>query len=558
MSTERIGQLASHLSGPSKPAAPPYQVLEQPLGTTQHVRIVTMGAVYEKNPQIGGTWFENRYPGCKCDVPSHNYQFSWRPNPDWSGFFSTATEIQNYLCRVCEEEKMHEEIKLKHQVTGAHWDDNDAIWRLRILNLESQIEFDDFCHFLLDSTGILNHWKWPEIPGLHSFKGQLIHSANWPSEFDYKDLTVAVIGNGSSGVQILPEIQPAVKSLVHFVREPIWVVPSRLQLLVQGAGGGVLDEVGLKENADFTEAQIERFKSDPEFYMKFVKAVEEVINGNFPLTLKDTEFAASLQEKATEYMSEALGGDERLCNAIIPKFPLGCRRLTPAVDYLFALRKANVTIVTDPITSIEAQGLRTQAGEFIKVDAIICATGFNVSFRPRFPIVGRNGNLQDIWTKHVPKAYMSCAVPDFPNYFMFLGPNAPIGHGSVFTITEHIAKYLTRIIKKCQVEGIRAISPQQSAVDELFEHTQQFMPRTAWSGNCISWFKGGTLDGPVTALHPGSRIHFFHMLEGFRGEDWEYTWRTKTNRFLFLGNGFSTKELGGEDSTWYLNEPDKL
>ncbi|KAJ4252527.1 hypothetical protein NW757_005969 [Fusarium falciforme] len=370
-------------------------------------------------------------------------------------------------------------------------------------------------------------------------------------------LTVAVIGNGSSGVQILPEIQPEVKSLIHFVREPTWVVPSRLQVLAQGAGGGVLDEVGLKENSDFTEAQIERFKSDPVFYKKFVKAVEEVVNGNFPLTLKDTEFAANLQKKATEYMTEALGGDERLCSAIIPKFPLGCRRLTPAVDYLWALRKPNVRVVTDPITSIEAQGLRTQGGELIKVDAIICATGFNVSFCPRFPIVGRTGNLQDAWTKHVPKAYMSCAVPDFPNYFMFLGPNAPIGHGSVFTITEHIAKYLTRIIKKCQVEGICAISPQQSAVNELFEHTQRFMPRTAWSGNCISWFKGGTLDGPVTALHPGSRIHFFHMLEGFRGEDWEYTWRNKTNRFQFLGNGFSIKELGDEDATWYLNEPDK-
>lgn len=176
MSGERIGQLASHLSGPSESAVPPYQVLEQPLGTTQHVRIVTMGAgmsginmirtlrlhltdyehvVYEKNPQIGGTWFENRYPGCKCDVPSHNYQFSWRPNPEWSGFFSTAAEIQEYLCRVCEEEKMHEMIKLKHQVTGARWDEDDSIWRLKILNLEENIEFDDFCHFLLDSTGIL-------------------------------------------------------------------------------------------------------------------------------------------------------------------------------------------------------------------------------------------------------------------------------------------------------------------------------------------------------------------------------------------------------------------
>jgi hypothetical protein len=121
-----------------------------------------------------------------------------------------------------------------------------------------------------------------------------------------------------------------------------------------------------------------------------------------------------------------------------------------------------------------------------------------------------------------------------------------------------IAKYLTRIIKKCQTEGIKAISPSQAAVDELYEHTQSFMPRTAWTANCISWFKNGTADGPVTALHPGSRIHFFHMLEEFRGEDWEYLYINRRNRFQYLGNEFSTKEDGGEDSTWYLDDPDKL
>ncbi|KAI8165834.1 FAD-binding monooxygenase moxY [Colletotrichum sp. SAR 10_70] len=485
--SDRVRQLAGHFSDtPNGANTAPYQVSEQPLGTTRHVRIVTIGAgmsglnmirtlrlhltdfehvVYEKNPEIGGTWFENRYPGCKCDVPSHNYQFSWRPNPEWTGFFSTATDIQAYLCRVCEEEGMREVIKLRRQVNRAEWDESNCVWKLKILNLENNSEFDDTCHFLLDSSGILNHWKWPKIPGLQKFKD--------------------------------------VKELVHFVREPTWVVPGRLQLLAQGAAGGILGEVGMRENADFTEAQIDRFKTDPIFYKKFVKAVEEVVNGNFPIV-------TSVQEKATEYMKEALGGDERLCNAIIPKFPLGCRRLTPAVDYLWALRKSNVRVVTDPIASIEAKGLRTET------------------------------------------------VPDFPNYFMFLGPNAPIGHGSVFTITEHIAKYLVRIIKKCQTEGISAIAPQNSAVDELFEHTQTFMPRTAWSGNCISWFKGGTIDGPVTALHPGSRIHFFHMLENFRGEDWDYTRVNKQNRFQFLGNGFSTKELGDEDATWYLDEPDKI
>lgn len=141
---------------------------------------------------------------------------------------------------------------------------------------------------------------------------------------------------------------------------------------------------------------------------------------------------------------------------------------------------------------------------------------------------------------------------------VFLGPSAPIGHGSVFTITEHIAKYLTRIIKKCQTEDIKAISPSKVATDDLFEHTQAFMPRTAWVGNCAFWFKNGTVDGPVIALHPGSRIHFFHMLEGFRGEDWDYVYLSSRNRFTYLGNGMSTREDGKQDSTWYLNDPDTI
>lgn len=135
-----------------------------------------------------------------------------------------------------------------------------------------------------------------------------------------------------------------------------------------------------------------------------------------------------------------------------------------------------------------------------------------------------------------------------------MGPNAPIGHGSVFTLSEHVARYITRVIQKCQVERIKAICPSEAAVNDFSEHVTSFMPRTSWASSCSSWFKGGKTDGPVTALHPGSRIHFFHMLERFRGEDWEYTYEhPSTNRFHYLGNGFSTKELDPTyDSTWYL------
>ncbi|KAJ4252917.1 hypothetical protein NW762_010823 [Fusarium torreyae] len=443
MAASRLNKLAEQLTTASTTARSSnieaaYQVADTPLGSTRHLRIIGIGAgmsginmirtlrlhltdyehvIYEKNPSIGGTWYENRYPGCKCDVPSHNYQFSWRQNPRWSSFFSSAPEIQAYLCRVCEQEGMYPLIRTQHEVVRAEWEENEGIWHLEIRNLQDGTILRDQCHFLLDGSGILNNWKWPAIKGLHDFQGDLIHSANWPKSFGYTDKTVALIGNGSSGVQILPELQKACKQVVHFVRDPTWIVPSRLQLLAQGSGGGIIQEIELNDDESFPAAQLDRFESDPVFYRKFIKSVEEVVNGNFPLTLKDTEFAASMQDRAKEYMTLALEGDKKLCDAIIPDFPLGCRRLTPGTGYLEALKRPNVRVVLDSITKVVPEGFETSTGEIIKVDAIICATGFDVSFSPRFPIIGRKGNMQDLWTQQVPKAYMSCAIPSFPNYF---------------------------------------------------------------------------------------------------------------------------------------------
>ncbi|KAL2828391.1 FAD/NAD(P)-binding domain-containing protein [Aspergillus cavernicola] len=510
----------------------PYTVLEQPLDTTRHVRIITIGAgasginmirtlrktlsncenvVYEKIPDIGGTWYENRYPGCQCDIPSHNYQFSWAPNPRWSRFYSETSEIHGYFKDLVVREDLGDAIKLRHQVEHAEWDEDKGQWRVRVRDLNTDTVIKVVAHFLLDGSGILNNCKWPDIPGLHTFKGDLVHSASWPTDWDYKGKRVAVVGNGLSGVQIVPAISP------------IWVALSGLQGTSTSTAGEVFDQ-------------------DKTLYKRFVKAIEEVMNNKFNFGV--------VKEQLSSYMANALKGDKKLIDMLVPDFPLGYRRITPSVSYLNALHEDNMHLVTDPITEIFETGFKTQSGEIIHVDAIVCATGFDVSFRPRFPILGRSGeNLQDIWTEQPPSSYMSCAVPGMPNYFTFLGPNAPIGHGRVLTITEHAAKYITRLIHKCQEEGIKSVTPRQEAVNDLNEHIATFMPRTAWAGTCRSWFKNGEQDGPVTALHPGSRIHRFHMMQNFRGEDFEYT-HWAGNRFRYLGNGYSTLKGAGMNSTW--------
>ncbi|CAK7272635.1 hypothetical protein SEPCBS57363_005229 [Sporothrix epigloea] len=571
------------------PAPASYTVKEEPFGVARRVRIVVIGAgasginmvralrlqvqdsfeldVYEKNRDVGGTWHENRYPGCRCDIPSHNYQFSWRPKHDWTNFFSPAEEISAYLGQICDEEGMRDSvIKTDHQVLSALWDEVQGRWLLTVANLQTGEHFDDSADFLIDATGILNNWKWPDLPGLHDFEGDLVHSARWPrpADFTLKNKTVAVIGNGSSGVQIVPAIYPQVKKLVHVVRTPTWVLPSRTKILAMGPAADVVNSIELDDDDNFSPEQIARFQTDPTFYRKFVKAIEKEISAGFSMVLRDSPEQVSATEQLRQYMAAMLNGDERLCKTLIPTFALGCRRMTPAPAYLQTLTKSNVQVVAEGIRRVVPRGIELTNGTMIEVDAIVCATGFDVSFCPRFPLVGRNGNLQDLWRNSIPQAYMSCAVPGLPNYFTFLGPNGPIGHGSTFTLTEHIATYIAGVIRKCQTEGIKAIVPSQAAVDDYSEHIRAFMPRTAWGSSCSSWYKS-TSNGneTVTALHPGSRIHFIHMLEKFRGEDYEYVYEADgsekglascRNRFYYLGNGFSTKELDPDsDAAWYLD-----
>jgi cation diffusion facilitator CzcD-associated flavoprotein CzcO len=270
----------------------------------------------------------------------------------------------------------------------------------------------DRCNFLINGGGILNNWKWPSIPGLHSFKGKLVHSANWPKDFIYTDLTVAVIGNGSTGIQIVPAIQPDVKQLIHLIRSPTWVTPGAVSRFPSLKG---------KMPEHFSEEQKQLWRENPGQYMEFRKAVELEINGKFKMLLNGAEAAETAKKNARESMLSQLGSqDSDFVQKLIPDFPIGCRRITPGVGYLESFLKPNVRVIIDAtIERVDEEGLIMSNGEHIKLDALICATGFDVSFNPRFPITGRGGiSLQDVWGEpNIPEAYLSMCIPKFPNYF---------------------------------------------------------------------------------------------------------------------------------------------
>jgi cation diffusion facilitator CzcD-associated flavoprotein CzcO len=232
--------------GPSAPETDEtgYRIREQPYGTKRKLRVVLMGAgasslnffkkaeeemenmdmvCYEKNGDIGGTWLENRYPGCACDIPSVNYQFSWKIKL-WSHYYSFSPEIWGYLKEIERENGfIGKYVKLRHRIERVQWDDGDAVWRFKVRNLETDELVEDAAEFFVNAGGVLNNWKWPDIPGLHDFKGKLMHSAAYEEGYPLEGKKVAVIGAGSSGVQIVAGVQRKAERIYHWIRSPIWI-----------------------------------------------------------------------------------------------------------------------------------------------------------------------------------------------------------------------------------------------------------------------------------------------------------------------------------------------
>ncbi|KAL5317709.1 hypothetical protein ACEPPN_014807 [Leptodophora sp. 'Broadleaf-Isolate-01'] len=369
--------------------------------------------VYERHPSPGGVWFANRYPGCRCDVPSAGYQYSFHPSPDWPRYYSSAEEICKYYSDFAHSRNYVEKyMKLSHEVTRAEWSEQTSKWRLYITETSSSEErrdFTDDVDFLVGNIGVLNTWKWPNVPNRESFQGQMTHSGNYDTTIDYKGKRVCVIGSGASSLQIIPAVQREASHLISFYRTPQWVGPG---LSIDGW----TDELG--RNFAYTEEQKQRFRDDPKYYLEFRKAIENKINASFRGNIKDHIFQQKGREACmiTTHMQRLLNHDPRLMKKLIPDFPMGCRRLGPGEGFLEALTAENVTVADSDIECFTEKGVRCKDGTEYEVDIIICATGFDVSFRPYFPVIGRGGrSLTEEWTP-TPEAYLAMAAHGFPNF----------------------------------------------------------------------------------------------------------------------------------------------
>ncbi|RYP18538.1 hypothetical protein DL767_009812 [Monosporascus sp. MG133] len=508
--------------------------------------------IYEKNEAVGGTWWVNRYPGCACDIPSHSYQYSFNPNPDWSAFYAPQKEICAYLQATARKYGVMRFVKLSHMVESCKWDDGAKKWRV-----DTGEAFEDDADVLVLAKGNLSDPAWPNVPGLKSFKGEVMHSALWNEDYDFRHKRVGVIGNGSSAIQIVPGLQKVEGAQVLcFARSKTWIT--------NPFGDSTMLRLGLDPTKfGFSPEQRQEFVYNPDKWFELRKAVELDGNKIHAMSFRDSDLQRMAVEMFGTAMKERLAKKPEIAEFLLPSFGIGCRRNTPGPGYLEALVEDNVEFITDPIDKVTETGVVLQSGRDVALDALVCATGFNASAPPPFPVYGRSGlPLQARFTPY-PEAYLSVAVDSFPNMFFMLGPNSAIGSGSLTIILEAEGDYIVKCIRKLQKEDYASMTARPERVADWSAYCEEYFKKTVYTDRCNSWYRSqGGRGERITGLWPGSTLHAVEALRAPRWEDFEWESRDGegANRLRWLGNGWSVThtpkdgkrdEFGG-DPAWYI------
>jgi cation diffusion facilitator CzcD-associated flavoprotein CzcO len=461
-------------------------------GLCMGVKLREMGetdfVLLERADDVGGTWRDNTYPGCACDVPSHLYSFSFEPNPNWSRMYAPQPEIYAYLKGVATKYDLLKHIRFNANLVSARFDDARKLW---------VVEADDGRVFeadiLVSGMGGLSNPALPDIKGLEKFKGETFHSATWDHDYNLVGKRVAVIGSGASAIQFVPNIAPQVDHLYYFQRTPPWVVPKDDRALSH------------REKADFNahpwRQRWERTKLYWTMEMRF-------------LAFKFKPEWMGLVAKVGKHKIKQAIKDPILQAKLTPDYTPGCKRLLISNDYYPALARTNVDVITEGIKEVTPRGVVTSDGVERPVDAIIFGTGFKVQDPiPPKTVFGKGGiDLADVW-KQGPEAYLGVAVSGFPNFFMLMGPNTGLGHNSMVFMIESQAHYIVNAIKAMKEHHIKALDVKPAAQAQFIDDVQNQLQQTVWNSGCKSWYVDDK--GRNSLLWPG----------------FTFAYRLKTRRF---------------------------
>jgi cation diffusion facilitator CzcD-associated flavoprotein CzcO len=416
----------------------------------------------ERAGELGGTWRDNTYPGCRCDVPSHLYSFSFAPNPHWSSTFSPQPEILDYLRDVARRFGVTPHVRFHTELESAEWDEAEARWRLATSRGAMTADV------LVLGQGPLSEPREPDLPGLASFEGTTFHSARWDHDHDLDGERVAVIGTGASAIQFVPEIQPRVGQMHVFQRTPPWVVPHPNRA-VTGVERAIYERLPAAQLA--------------------MRAGIYWARESFVVGFRHRR-AGKLMERMALRQLERQVPDPELREKLRPGYSIGCKRILPTDEWYPALMKPNVELVTEGVDEVRPRSIVTADGRERQVDTIVFGTGFFVTDIPVAASVrGRGGRLlADVWDGS-PEAYKGAAVTGFPNLFFLVGPNTGLGHNSIVFMIESQVGYVGDALRTMRGRGARTVEVRPEAQAAYNAELEEMTRGTVWvSGGCASWY----------------------------------------------------------------------
>ncbi len=418
--------------------------------------------ILEKGTSVGGTWRDNTYPGCACDVQSHLYSFSFAPNPDWTRTFARQPEIRGYLESITDRYGLRDRVRFGREITGCEWDGKR--WEVRSAGGEVV-----HARAVVWGTGPLHLPSSPDIEGLDEFAGTVFHSSRWEHEHDLRGKRVAVIGTGASAIQFVPRIQRDVGTLTLFQRTAPWVLP--------------------KPDRPIPEVMRRIFRMFPvaqRLARAGVYARNEMLVGGF---LKPARMKV-IEKLARTYLDRMFADRPDLKAKLTPNFTIGCKRILMSNDYYKTLKRDNVEVVTDAIVRVTANGVVTADGVEHEVDTIIFGTGFRVGEgMGDVAVTGRDGvKLSDVWAGG-PEAHLGTTVSGFPNLFLMIGPNTGLGHSSKVYMIESQLSFLLDALRLVDAQGATAIDTLRDRQDAYNADVQRRLAGSVWmTGGCTSWY----------------------------------------------------------------------
>ena len=448
--------------------------------------------ILERAADLGGVWRDNSYPGCACDVESHLYEFSFAPNPDWSRRFSPSAEIRAYLRDCADRFGVLPHVRYNETVTDAAWDDGAAKWRVTSTGGVYTASV------LVAATGALSEPRLPDLPGIDQFQGPVFHSAQWNHSVDLAGKRVAVLGTGASAVQFVPAIQPRVGRLVLFQRTPGWVIPRHDRATPSAA-----------------KSLFRRFPAVQRFFRGQIHLYHETLGIGF----RHPAVMRVLSQKARRHLRRSVP-DPTLRKRLTPDFMPGCKRILLSDDYLPALTRENVDVVSGAATRFTPTGVIGADGEERPADIVICGTGFQVTEFPFAEWVhGRGGaSLAEAWRPSA-AAHLGTTVAGFPNLFIVPGPNTGLGHSSVILMFEAQIEHVVNAVRHMDTHRLAAVEPRPEAQAAFVAEVDRRMAKTVWmTGGCRSWYLDAS--GRNSTLWPGTPPQFRRRVERFEPEEY--------------------------------------